>query len=149
MKNKKYKKGFVLLMTLIIISITLSVGLGVFDIILREMLISGIQKESQKAFSNANSGLECAAYWDLKHKFYAPTYDIECANNLISGSMDSASTTDFTVNFDNGSCVKIEIDKNDSTCLKTTCIVSRGYNLDCNSSDSRKVERGIKSSYSY
>jgi Tfp pilus assembly protein PilX len=146
MKNKKYKNGFVLLMTLIIISITLVVGLGVFDIISREVLISGIQKESQKAFFSANSGIECAYYWDLKGKFASSSYSIECAGQSISGLLDSASTTFFTVNLGNGACVKINVNKNVLLPL-ITYIYSHGYNLDCDSTDSRKVERGIEINY--
>jgi hypothetical protein len=236
MKNKENNKGFVLMIALVLISIVLVVGLGVYDIILREIIISIAGRESQKSFYAADSGIECALYWDVKEKAFGsaesgseteghfnydsvkltgcgqppvPTelfcdsgvcnwdtpnwynfssppglgttetvglghydfwdttdcsdggyygrnfvsfwketigasgpYTISCAGSTIQGEM-VASTTSFTLNFENGACARVYVDK----ATTQTVIISRGYNLDCDSASPKKVERAMRNVY--
>ena len=53
MKNNKlkFKKGFTLLLSLLVVSVILSVGLGIFDIMTKELKLSGLGRESQIAFT--------------------------------------------------------------------------------------------------
>ena len=53
MKNNKlkFKKGFTLLLSLLVVSVILSVGLGIFDIMTKELKLSGLGWESQIAFT--------------------------------------------------------------------------------------------------
>lgn len=62
------KSGFVLLFSVLVSGIVLAVGLGIISITLKELLLSNTGKDSQYAFYAADSGLECALYWDLKHE---------------------------------------------------------------------------------
>ena len=55
MKNK----GFTLLLSLLVISVILSVGLGVSNIMIKELKLSGLGRESQVAFYAADAGVEC------------------------------------------------------------------------------------------
>jgi hypothetical protein len=45
----------------------LSLGLAIFNIIIKELIISSTIRDSQIAFSAADAGAECALYWDLEH----------------------------------------------------------------------------------
>ena len=150
-KIKNKNKGFVLMIVLLLVSVVLVVGLGVFDIILGEITLSIAGRESQKSLYAADSGIECALYWDLKQRvFNLPAYSINCANSSINGNM-FASTTTFTLKFQNNACAIVTVDK--TKILMTpplTTLTSRGYNtynIDCDSSSSKKVERAMRNSY--
>ncbi len=160
-KTKKTELGFTLLLSLLITSIILSIGLGVFDIIIRETILSGSGMESQKAFYAADTGAECSLYWDLKHPGFTdsvfatssdsvpPTSGVLCNEEdiattwSITGLTPTTATTEFKLNLANGSCVDVFVIK-DSGAVK---IESRGYNLACDSVDRRKVERALRVSY--
>lgn len=60
------RKGFLLVISIMIAAVVLTVGLGVASITYKEIIISSFSKESQKAFYAADSGIECALYWDLR-----------------------------------------------------------------------------------
>ncbi len=135
--------GFTLLLSLIVVSAVLSVGLGVFDIVYRELILSGIGRESQKAFYAADTGIECALYWDVKRGEISTSSPstIECAGQSASvGGLTSA----FQITLPDGSCFKVIVDKSDPA---RTVLESRGYNTACDSTGLRKVERALRVSY--
>lgn len=57
------QSGFALLMTLIVVSVIVSIGLTVLDLSLKQVRLSTNAKESEIAFHAANAGMECARYW--------------------------------------------------------------------------------------
>jgi hypothetical protein len=63
--NNKYKKGFLLYFSVLFASIALFVGLFIINISMREISFSNIARQSDYAFYAAESGAECALYWDL------------------------------------------------------------------------------------
>jgi Tfp pilus assembly protein PilX len=135
-------KGFTLLLSLLVISIILVIGLGVSGIIIKEIKLSGLGRESQIASYAAETGYECVTYWDIKQRaFDSPSYNIDCGApdgaSAINGIMDISSTTSFLVNLDNGSCARVTVYKN----RPRTRVVSQGYNVDCDVSVPRKVMR--------
>lgn len=138
--------GFTLLMSLLVISIILSIGLGVSDVIIRETKISGLGRESQVAFSAADAGVECAFFWEIKHPGLAQSAFnaaniINCAGNSVSNAY-SGNVSNFTLNLGNSSCVSVKVDKASSQ--TQTIIESRGYNTDCGAVSPFKVERAIR-----
>lgn len=144
-KNIKIKKtGFTLLLAMILASVALIVGLGVFFIILKEIQISGLGRESQIAFHAADSGAECVIYWDAKKNLVSTTTvnQIECAEQTVN--VGGAFVSSFELNLGNNSCVKVTIDKMNPA---LTVIESRGYNVSCSSVSPRKVERAIRVTY--
>jgi hypothetical protein len=60
------KKGFTLFIALIVSSLLLAVGFSLSTIILKQLVFANSGKESQLAFYAADSGSECALYWDRK-----------------------------------------------------------------------------------
>jgi Tfp pilus assembly protein PilX len=141
--NKK-NRGFTLLLSLIVMGVVLTIGLGVYNIILKEMQISSLGRESLAAFYAADSGTECILYWDVKRGFVSTTTPstIQCAGQ--TKNLQGAAINSFTLNFSNGSCARVTINKSDPS---KTEVISYGYNVDCDSSFSRKVERGTKTIY--
>lgn len=62
---KKNKKAFVLLFTIILVSITFSIALGLSNIAYKEAVFSVSGKSSNEAYYSADTGAECALYWDV------------------------------------------------------------------------------------
>src|SRR3989339_1147967 len=86
----KLKTGFTILLSVLVVSIVLSAGLGIFGVMTRELKLSGIGRESQLAFYAADAGIECFFYWEIKHPGLADsafepatgvTNRISCAGN--------------------------------------------------------------------
>jgi type II secretory pathway pseudopilin PulG len=61
--NKKNEQGFALLMTLIVVTVVVAIGLTVLDLSTKQIRLSTNAKDSEVAFHAANAGMECARYW--------------------------------------------------------------------------------------
>ena len=65
-KSKKHsvspQSGFALLMTLVVVSVIISIGISVLDLSVKQVRLSTNAKESEVAFHAANAGIECARY---------------------------------------------------------------------------------------
>ena len=159
--NLPPSRGFAMLFSVLISSLLVVIGLSIFNITLKELTISTSARESQIAFYAANSGMECALYWDLKGNglrsaFASTTGDIASAqsvsalcNGVKVNSATSATTEfEFKVNNSgdsNGPCAKVKVVKTPGSPTvekMTTVIESRGKNI-CDASG-RRVERGLK-----
>jgi hypothetical protein len=145
-------KGFTLLMAVITTSMLLIVSYMVVNIAYKQLLISNTNQESQYAFYSADSGVECATYWDLKAgpSVFSPSTgtSISCNGSSITPSTTSynssgISTSSFTVALTKG-CVDVDVVKNQSTGVTT--VNSRGYN-NCAAGAQRKFQRGVTITY--
>lgn len=67
-KRQRNKSGFTILYSLLIISLLVSISLGIFDIALRDFALAQSAAESQVALFAADAGMECALYYDLKFR---------------------------------------------------------------------------------
>lgn len=159
--NLQSKSGFAMLFSVLISSLLVVIGLSIFNITLKELSISTSSRESQTAFYAANSGMECALYWDLKGNgsrsaFASTSVATEIASaktvpavcNAVTVNSATSATTGFNFNItpdSNGPCVEVTVSKTPgypTADRMTTLIESRGKNI-CSSSG-RKVERGLK-----
>ena len=161
-KNKKIgklkNKGFTLLTAIVVTAMLLLVSFVVADIALKQLVLAYTGEESQYAFYNAESGMECAEYWDIKadpnlSAFATSTAGtITCNGQTISTNSQSVPTIPsqpsaigvvtpsiFYVNYTHG-CAIVNVVKNSDG---TTVIESRGYNT-CDITSSRRYERGIR-----
>jgi Tfp pilus assembly protein PilX len=172
LKNKPNNKGFVILFAVLLSSLFLVIGTSVFSISLKEIMLSGSGRDSQLAFHAADSGLECALYWDLNYQIFATSThsgaspsNVFCADQDITASSywvwknaptnDNQSETVFGFNIfsdepSRQDCVIVSVKKaqvpgNPSNPFVTT-IESRGYNT-CNLDSTRRVERGLRMIY--
>jgi len=64
-RRKKDNQGFTLLFSILVSVLVLSIGASIISTALRQNILSGTGRESQHAFYAANTGIECAMYWDL------------------------------------------------------------------------------------
>jgi len=88
---KKNARGFTLLLAVLISSILIALGGSLFDIVSKEILLSSAGRESQFAFYAADTGVECALYWDGKGMFSSSTPPTT-GNPIMCGGM---TVTDF------------------------------------------------------
>ncbi len=154
-KNSKLNKGYTLLFAVLVSSLVLAVGISILNISKKEFLLSSSARESTTAFYAADSGLECAVYFDIQDRFTETKHEQGARCGLYT-DVPSISTLDnkkytFSVNLNGFSCANVEVIKN----LADTDIYSYGYNLGWNSSDNtcssaspRRVERAIHYHYS-
>lgn len=137
----KREKGAVLLMAILVSGVALAVGFGVYNRTYKELLFASFWKQTQVAFAAADEGLECAMYWDTRVPL---PLNGTCFGTAITWTPGAATpATGYTMTTTTG-CVNIRITKN--AIAPFTTIESRGYNT-CNSSDPRRVERGLGVQY--
>lgn len=150
--------GFVLLFAVVISSIIFAIALGVTSIALKEVKFSSSAKGANDAFFAADTGAECALYWDynlsIGDDFLG--YDEDdgqswnCAGTELSGISGSPPTWSFVLAGGSmgQSCAAVTITK-DPTVGVT--IISKGYNVggdnNCNSTSSNRVERQLEVTY--
>ncbi|NTV22453.1 MAG: hypothetical protein HGB03_02685 [Candidatus Yonathbacteria bacterium] len=167
----KRKQGFVLLFAVLVSGILLAIGLGIFTITYKELLLSSSDRESQIAFYAADSGGECALYWDVVHPGYergifgrvtdtAVSPAISGIGNALCSGVDINNTwtttgsgvspieTVFTIGFENGSCAEVTVVKkyDDISGESITEVDSRGFNT-CDEGAMRRAERGLRITY--
>lgn len=139
--DRKEERGVALLIAILIGSIALSVGLGVYNRTYKELIFASFWKQAQTAFAAADSGLECAIYWDTH-----PATNFTCFGNPSAvwpvASVGVPQT--ISMNVAEG-CASVEIIKNASAPLTT--IKSRGTSSACGTTPARRVERGLRVDY--
>lgn len=92
-KSFKNQKGFALLMAVILTSTLLLITYSLSSITLKEITLSYAGKDSELAFYAADTGVECAQYWDIRNdgadqsafSTITPNNQITCNNNIIKG----------------------------------------------------------------
>lgn len=67
MKRSLHTKGFTLFFALLVSSLALAIGAAIYDITLRELQLSEAATQSQYAVYAADTGAECALYWENKY----------------------------------------------------------------------------------
>lgn len=145
--------GFTLLITLILTSVTLALGVALLDVAVKQIVLSANARQSQYAFYNADSALECALYWDQRFNAFAydaplPGNSIACDQQQVGSYASSISgsrrTTTFTTTCtDGGTKASVTIYKESSG---QTNLYANGFSS-CSLTDPRRVERGIKARY--
>ncbi|RJQ30690.1 hypothetical protein C4572_03855 [Candidatus Parcubacteria bacterium] len=167
LKLKTRKRGFTLLLSLLVVSVVLTVSLGVFEIMTKEIKLSGVGRESQISFYAADAGIECFYFWEVKHPGLTQSAfalggenninSVVCgqkkdgSGNNVSGvsnqKFDGDKTSSFSLTLgegDNIRCANVEVSKEDKGRYIETAVKSRGYNTSCDSNSPRKVERAIR-----
>ncbi len=166
----RFKRGFTMFFAVLVASLALGIGVAIYDLVVRELLLSYTTEQSQYAIYAADTGAECALYWDAH-------YDIKGAYGLFATSStdtryntggpavcngidvaaarspavfptpDSAlSTTTLTVGTNYYAVVAVIKKKNAVTGNVDTTIYSHGYNSNILTSP-RIVERVLRIDY--
>ncbi|MES2225693.1 MAG: hypothetical protein V4480_02690 [Patescibacteria group bacterium] len=155
------RSGFALLIAIIFTSVVLALGASLLDVAYKQVLLSSSAKQSQYAFYNADSALECALYWDQTSNAFsysapAPGGSIVCDSQAVkaySSTQDAfaglrttvfgtSDTSDPTCTGSNISATVTVLKQTDGS----TRIYADGYNT-CNASSNTRIERGLKVHY--
>lgn len=142
----KSSAGFTLLYSVLVTSLLLSIGLAIFNISIKEVILSSGARDSQFAFYAADAGLECAFYWDIKGNFAttAPIKIIDCREKEFSnmGGQGYGVSSEFTLTFlPDAYCAEVSVIKSETS--PRTVITSRGFNT-CDVNNPRRVERTLQ-----
>lgn len=146
-KNIKTKKGFTLLIAIIVTAMLLIISFVVANIAYKQLVLANSNQESQYAFYNADSGIECALYWDFKNGYtvFNPsvaTTSMRCNGQAYNTGGTGNATTTFTLNLTKG-CAIVSVGKHANG---LTIVDSRGYNT-CSGGTARRLERAEKLTY--
>ena len=141
--------GFTLFIAITVMGTLLLVSTGLVTLAVKQGRLAASSRDSQAAFYAADSGMECAIYWDIKNPTGVSAFAtstgsaISCNGNplqAVGGNPQSS----FSVTFPpDPYCAMVTVTKNPDN---TTRIESLGYNT-CDASNPRRVERAVRASY--
>ncbi len=63
--TNRQQSGFVLVLTLIVVSVVVSIGMTLLDLTIKQLRLGTGSKDSESAFHAASAGVECIRYWRL------------------------------------------------------------------------------------
>lgn len=146
-------RGFTLMLAALVASVVLSLGTAIFALAQKELTLSSVGRDSQFAFYAADSGAECALYWDIRFQLFPTTTpeskQLTCDNeqkvttaNSVEGKIVSAFEYE-----PNGYCAKVTVTKGDGN--PRTVIHVDGYNTTCTNieTSSHALERSVDLKY--
>ncbi|MFZ3019967.1 MAG: pilus assembly PilX N-terminal domain-containing protein [Minisyncoccia bacterium] len=162
----KFKKedGVTLYLAIVVTSALLLVSFAIADVTLKQAALASINRDSHIAFFAADTGIECALYWDLKNISGGSAFStsttavISCngdANNpsnqnisiVPAPGVGGQATSTFQINFlPEPYCAVVSVGKSYSGSTLNTVIESKGYNS-CDTNNPRRVERAVRVSY--
>ena len=168
-------RGFTIFFGVLVASLALAIGIAIYDITVRQLELSGTLAQSQLAIYAADTGAECALYWDSKctlsgcafGSIFAtsstsvpPTTGMKCnaqdvtppLASIVGTATAATSTFQMYVSAPSGvsattTCAKIQVGKSvTASGVIYTNIVSSGYNNCIVGSDNR-LERVLQLNY--
>lgn len=126
-------------------SLLFSVGMAIAHLAVREVMLSAAGKESETAFFAADTGAECALYWDIREEIFDGTpVPFSCAGRNITPTQ-SGTKASFTLQLGEAAsapCAVVEVDK-----ASGTKIESRGRNECGTGANPARVERALRVRY--
>lgn len=174
-KRLKRRAGFTLIFAILIASLLAGIGMAITNLALKQISITSVGRESQIAFYAADSGAECALYWDIHgpylsspDTFYFQSHNYTQSGNLHCGPNFSPikpvitkgnftaynSKTDYSGNYDLNT-FEVDYPPGPSCALVSvmkyyigiTVVESNGIN-DCSATNNPyRVERSIRVEY--
>jgi hypothetical protein len=159
MKKINHKKGYALLFTMVIVSVIMVIATGISSSISKQLVLSATASDSQIAFYEADTAVECALYATqvitmLSLVVSGPPWNqqFDCGQNQAGGliKLDVTEQTpvpsgiyDITPPSNlKGPCFRIHIDESVSPRIAQ----AYGYNI-CDPNNKNRVERGIEIEY--
>lgn len=158
--NTQTNRGFTLLMSALVASVVLSIGVAIFSIVEKEVQLSSIGRDSQFAFYGADSAADCALYWDVRQQWFATTsspIDINCDGQTValatSHTYDTFGAWESTL-FEyeyapGGRCANVLVVKTVSGNTIRTTIHADGFNVACAdiNTSNRALQRSVELNY--
>lgn len=156
MIKSQTQSGFTLFIALVVTGTLLLIASGIINLVVKQSVIATFGRESQHAFYAADSGIECALYWDIKNPSGSQSAFATTTGTLINCNKDSnnpdnqwvvggsaVSVINAITFLPDPYCAKVTVTKNING---TTRVESLGYNT-CDTSSARRVERAVRATY--
>lgn len=154
MKHYQQQEGFTILLAALVATLVLALGVSVFSIAQKQIVLSSLGRSSQYAFYTADTAAECALYWDVRQQHFPTTTPnavgvIRCDNQDISVVVSDVSGS-IVSEFDyepNGYCAIVRIEKDSLN--NETRIEADGFSTDCSEieTSSRALQRSVELNY--
>ena len=155
--NPEYSKGYAVLFTLVVISIISMISMGLANTALKQIILSGVARDSTTAFYEADLGSECVMYADNNDLFPSygnPEVGFNCGGDsyVMNTTSDSGLTStytmfpDSTLSTSGNKCFRANITKESPDDFVETTIIIDGYNI-CNMTNMRTVQRSLLIKY--
>jgi len=147
-KTINTESGITLYIALAVTGVLLLVMFAVINTSIKQLQFSSTANDSSKAFFAADSGTECALFWDVKSgsnpfATSTPLAPISCNGSSVNLTRSGATTT---FSFTSDPCITVSVGKSYSNGSLKTRVESKGYNT-CDFTNARRVERAIEVSY--
>ena len=147
------ERGFTILLSALIASLVLTLGISVFSIAQKQIILSSIGRNSQYAFYAADTAAECALYFDMRQLAFDPTAPISplsCDGNEAIDVTHGDLTYPVMYEFEfepNGYCAQVTVIKN--TVHPRTEIHADGFSVPCSDVQvsSRVLQRSVEMTY--
>ncbi|MSR87891.1 MAG: hypothetical protein EXS69_01850 [Candidatus Zambryskibacteria bacterium] len=153
--NFQKERGFTLFIAVVITGTLLLISTGIINLAVKQSFISNSGKESQMAFYAADTGIECALYWDVKNPTGISAFATSTGSTIYCNRDGNNPSNQWVVGGSTVSiinkitflpdpyCTIVTVTKVDNG---TTKIESLGYNT-CDGVSGRRVERAVRASY--
>lgn len=152
----KPESGFAMLFTILVVTLVLSIAIGISSTTLKQTILSSLAKDSQIAFYEADTAVECGMYYDTNNTFPLGTDVNTAVGTLWCGenefTLDDETTyTDYIVYLQvvgtGGSPYSVIVfDKASLASSGKAIVQGRGYNIYQNGNP-RRVERALQVTY--
>lgn len=154
MMSAPKQEGFTILLAALVATLVLALGVSVFSIAQKQVVLSSLGRSSQYAFYTADTAAECALYWDVRFQHFPTTTatavgQIQCDGDDIDVDVVEESgviVSDFEYS-PNGYCAKVRIEKDPT--VNETRIEADGFSTDCFDieTSSRALQRSVELNY--
>jgi hypothetical protein len=163
MRNPREQKnaGFTLILAALVASIVLALGTAIFRLAQKEVALSSLGRDSQFAFYAADTGAECALFWDIRYRFFSTTspdgVEPQCdAQPLCDKPSECVRSSEYpqTMAFDfepNGYCASVSVYKEvvPGTNAVKTVVRADGFSTTCDNvpTSARALQRSVELHY--
>lgn len=152
---QKNDRGFTILLAALVATLVLALGISVFSIAQKQVILSSLGRSSQYAFYAADTAAECALYWDVRFGYFSTTSpggtpSCDGVPLTITPSTPPPGQPEYTMTFEyepNGLCARVAVGKD--TINGTTVIEADGFSTECSELDvsNRALQRSVELSY--
>lgn len=154
-KDSSHDKGFTILLAALVATLVLALGISVFSIAQKQIILSSLGRSSQYAFYAADTAAECALYWDVRFGYFSSTTPggsptCDGVTLAISPATPPPAQPVYTMTFEyepNGYCARVSVTKD--TTNNSTVIEADGFSTGCSeiNTSTRSLQRSVELSY--
>ncbi len=150
--TNKSQEGFVALFTVLLTSVLLAMAVGIASIALKEIVLSSSASDGNKAFYAADSGIECALYFDRQNPGFGNFGNgLRCNDHMpLMTAPAGPEIYIFKIPFGENDelCADITVERGLTGLSYQTRIESKGSNTPCDDlNNPKRVERSVRVTY--